>query len=60
MKDFKKRVQNSLLEFYSPDTKVIVGYRVSWEDGWTKIIELRDMENFSQENKLIRTKKSTT
>ena len=50
-----KRVQNSLLEFYSPDTKVIVGYRVSWEDGWTKIIELRDMENFSQENKLIRT-----
>ncbi len=50
-----KRVQNELLEFYPPNTKVIVGYRVSWDDGWTKLIELKDMENFSTKKKLIRT-----
>ena len=50
-----KRVQKDLLEFYPPDTKVIVGYRVSWEDGWTSIIDLKDMENFSFEKKLFRT-----
>ena len=50
-----KRVQNELLEFYSPQTKVIVGYRVSWDDGWTSLIDLKDMEKFSIEKKLIRT-----
>ena len=50
-----KRVQNELLEFYPPDTKVIVGYRVSWDDGWTSIINLREMEKFSSKKKLIRT-----
>ena len=50
-----KKVQNELLEFYSPDTKVIVGHRVSWDDGWTSLIELKDMEKFSNEKKLIRT-----
>ncbi|MDC2974559.1 precorrin-4 C(11)-methyltransferase, partial [Prochlorococcus sp. AH-736-K09] len=44
-----------LLEFYPPDTKVIVGFRVSWDDGWTSLIELKDMEKFSFEKKLIRT-----
>ena len=50
-----KRSQEILLEFYPPETKVIVGFRVSWDDGWTSLIELRDMENFSIEKKLIRT-----
>ena len=49
------RVQKELLEFYPPDTKVIVGYRVSWDDGWTSLIQLKDMEKFSTEKKLIRT-----
>ncbi len=50
-----QRVQKDLLEFYPPDTKVIVGYRVSWDDGWTSIIELKDMVHFSSEKNLIRT-----
>ena len=47
--------QETLLEFYPPETKVIVGYRVSWDDGWTSLIELRDMEKFTKEKGLIRT-----
>lgn len=50
-----KRAQETLLDFYSPSTKVIVGYRVSWDDGWTALIELKDMEKFTNEKKLIRT-----
>ena len=50
-----KRSQETLLEFYPRETKVIVGFRVSWDDGWTSLIELKDMENFSIEKKLIRT-----
>ncbi len=50
-----KESEKILLEFYSPNTKVIVGYRVSWEDGWTALIELKDMERFSKEKNLIRT-----
>ena len=50
-----KRVQKELLEFYPPNTNVIVGYRVSWDDGWTSLIKLKDMEKFSHEKKLIRT-----
>ena len=50
-----KKSQEILLEFYPPETKVIVGYRVSWDDGWTHLIELKDMEKFTLENKLIRT-----
>ena len=45
----------TLLEFYSPNTKVIVGYRVSWDDGWTEIIDLKDMEKFTKSKNLIRT-----
>ena len=47
--------QKTLLEFYPPETKVIVGYRVSWDDGWTSLIELKDMEKFTLEKGLIRT-----
>jgi len=50
-----KSSQEILLEFYPPETKVIVGYRVSWDDGWTSLIELKDMEKFTLEKKLIRT-----
>ena len=50
-----KETQKILLEFYNPLTKVIVGYRVSWNDGWTSLINLKDMETFSKRRKLIRT-----
>ena len=50
-----KKAEKTLLEFYAPNTKVIVGYRVSWEDGWTSLINLKDMKKFSEEKKLIRT-----
>ena len=50
-----KQSQETLLEFYPPETKVIVGYRVSWDDGWSSVIELKDMEKFTREKKLIRT-----
>ncbi len=50
-----RNAQKILLEFYSPLTKVIVGHRVSWDDGWTSLINLKDMEIFSKEMKLIRT-----
>jgi len=50
-----KKSQETLLEFYPPETKVIVGYRISWDDGWTSLIELKDMEKFTYEKKLIRT-----
>ena len=50
-----KSSQKTLLEFYPPETKVIVGYRVSWDDGWTSLIELKDMEQFTLEKELIRT-----
>jgi len=50
-----KNSQKILLEFYPPETKVIVGYRVSWDDGWTSLIELKDMEKFTREKEIIRT-----
>ena len=50
-----KKSQEILLEFYEPNTKVLVGHRVSWEDGWTSLINLKDMEKFSNKKKLIRT-----
>ena len=48
-----KSSQETLLEFYPPETKVIVGYRVSWDDGWTSLIELRDMEKFTKRKDLL-------
>ena len=50
-----KGAEKTLLDFYDPKTKVIVGYRVSWEDGWTSLINLQDMHKFSKEKNLIRT-----
>ncbi len=50
-----KSSQKTLLEFYPPETKVIVGYRVSWDDGWTSLIELKDMEKFTIKKGLFRT-----
>jgi len=50
-----KLSQETLLEVYPPESNVIVGFRVSWDDGWTSLIDLKDMENFSIEKKLIRT-----
>ena len=50
-----KNAQKTLLDFYPPNTKVIVGYRVSWDDGWTSLIELKDMDKFTNQNQLIRT-----
>jgi len=50
-----KSSQKTLLEFYPPETKVIVGYRVSWDDGWTSLIKLQDMDKFTHEKGLIRT-----
>ena len=51
-----KSSQETLLEFYPPETKVIVGFRVSWDDGWTSLIELKDMEKFSIEKNLMQVK----
>tara|TARA_Y100001978_G_scaffold202017_1_gene221812 strand:- start:216 stop:968 length:753 start_codon:yes stop_codon:yes gene_type:complete len=50
-----KEAQDILLDHYAPETNVIVGYRVSWEDGWTSLISLKDMAKFSHQNNLIRT-----
>ena len=50
-----KNAQKTLLEYYPPDTKVIVGFRVSWDDGWTEMIDLKDMEEFTKSKNLIRT-----
>ena len=50
-----KDAQKILLEFYDKNTKVIVGHRVSWDNGWTSLIELKDMEEFTAKEKLIRT-----
>lgn len=50
-----KEAQDILLDHYAPATNVIVGYRVSWEDGWTSLISLKDMAKFSLQNNLIRT-----
>ena len=50
-----KSSQKTLLQFYPPETKVIVGYRISWDDGWTSLIELKDMEKFTLEKGLFRT-----
>ena len=34
---------------------MIVGYRVSWDDGWTEIIELKNMKKFTLGKELFRT-----
>ena len=50
-----EEVQDILLHHYPQDTPVIIGYRVSWEDEWLKIVPLNAMASTSIENGLIRT-----
>ena len=48
-------VQATLLQHYSGDTPVAVGYRVSWPDQLLEVIPLREMATFSHRHQLIRT-----
>ena len=50
-----KEVEQTLLKYYSPDTPVAIGYRVSWEDQWLKIVPLKEMASTSIKRGLIRT-----
>ena len=48
-------VEKTLLHYYPKDTPVAIGYRVSWEDEWLKIVPLHLMSLTSKQQKLIRT-----
>ncbi len=48
-------VQKELLEHYTPDTPVAIGYRVSWPDQWLQVVPLEQMAAVSRERQLIRT-----
>ncbi len=48
-------VEQSLLKFYSDETPVAIGYRVSWKDQWLKVVPLNQMAKTSKEKGLIRT-----
>ena len=48
-------VINTLLKFYPEDTPVAIGYRVSWEDEWLRIVPLEEMAITSKNRGLIRT-----
>ncbi len=48
-------VQKTLLTYYPEDTPVAIGYRVSWEDEWIKVVPLKLMATTSKEKQLIRT-----
>ncbi len=50
-----KEVEKILLNYYPQDTPVAIGYRVSWEDEWLKIVPLNKMASTSKENGLFRT-----
>ncbi len=50
-----KKVEKTLLEYYPADTPVAIGYRVSWDDQWLKIVPLNQMAATSIERGLIRT-----
>lgn len=50
-----KSVEKTLLTYYPEDTPVAIGYRVSWEDEWLKVVPLKLMATTSQEKNLIRT-----
>ncbi len=50
-----KEVEEILLQHYPADTPVAIGYRVSWEDEWLKIVPLNAMASTSIKNGLIRT-----
>ena len=48
-------VEKTLLKHYPEDTPVAIGYRVSWEDEWLKIVPLKSMASTSKDQGLIRT-----
>ena len=50
-----EEVEKILLKHYPSETKVAIGYRVSWRDELIKIVNLSEMAKISKENKLIRT-----
>ena len=48
-------VEKTLLKYYPKETPVVIGYRVSWDDEWLKIVPLNLMSSTSKEKSLIRT-----
>ncbi|WP_462137094.1 precorrin-4 C(11)-methyltransferase [Candidatus Mycalebacterium sp.] len=50
-----RKVQNQLLEHYSPETPVAILYRATWEDERIWRGELKDLADIIRENKLTRT-----
>ncbi|MED5562436.1 MAG: precorrin-4 C(11)-methyltransferase [Cyanobacteriota bacterium] len=50
-----EEVQTTLLQHYSAETPVAIGYRVSWPDQWLSVVPLKQMATTSREHELIRT-----
>ena len=50
-----EEVQATLLQHYSAETPVAIGYRVSWPDQWLSVVPLKLMASTSREQELIRT-----
>ncbi|KZR69841.1 Cobalt-precorrin-4 C(11)-methyltransferase [Prochlorococcus marinus str. MIT 1313] len=50
-----EEVQDTLLQHYSAETPVAIGYRVSWPDQWLSVVPLKQMATTSREQELIRT-----
>tara|TARA_Y100001968_G_scaffold309723_1_gene329849 strand:- start:13067 stop:13819 length:753 start_codon:yes stop_codon:yes gene_type:complete len=50
-----KDVEQILLNYYPSNTPVAIGYRVSWEEEWIKIVPLNLMAETSTKKGLIRT-----
>ena len=50
-----KEVEKTLLDYYQADTPVAIGYRVSWDDQWLKVVPLNQMASTSIKHGLIRT-----
>ena len=50
-----EEVQATLLQHYSAETPVAIGYRVSWPDQWLSVVPLKQMATTSREQELIRT-----
>lgn len=48
-------VEKTLLTYYPENTPVAIGYRVSWDDEWLKIVPLKEMASTSKKRGLIRT-----
>lgn len=47
--------QETLLRHYPAETPVAIGFRVSWEDEWLTIVDLKDIASVSREKGLTRT-----